>query len=371
MDQGVSWVQFLSNLAGAGIGTTFVGLLFQRMFARELETHKALLARTTNVHARIVDTLAELYRHFVEARDCFQGMTAGARFSGEPSRDEYERTVIGSMQSARETLLRGRLFVPKPLAQQCDRFFAVVFKGRLDFSFAQDPMVDAAQKSSLWQAAATAANQELPKVLEAIENAARAVIHGEPVSDQRRPRNRIQRFSGLFAAILVGVAALSVAYYFGRYQPRANDSELDGQRRKVDLENAQRCNADARKFYSEFVRAHPPISGGWNRDWDEPEMHFSARLNTCLVHIGSVEINRQFPSQTNSVHKSQVVEIYSNRAILYGWFERGQDGIEKLIDPADRTVPNYSSTMYLAERSGSLGSDGWASFERARRLRRA
>jgi hypothetical protein len=174
-------VQFALNTAvsivGSGVGTTVVGLLFKRKFDRDLENHRALLSRAANLHGRMVDTLAALYRHFVEAQACFQGMTASARFTGEISREEYERRVADSMESARDKFLQGRLFIPRTLAEQCDGFLKVVLGGRLDFSLAQDPMFDAVQKAEYWQAAAKTANQELPKLLQEIEDAARALIH--------------------------------------------------------------------------------------------------------------------------------------------------------------------------------------------------
>jgi hypothetical protein len=176
--QTLSWVQFCVSIIGSGLGTTGVGLLFKRKFDRDLEIHKAFLTRAANVHGRMVNTLAALYRHFWDAQACFQGMTAAARFTGEPSRQEYEAKFANSMEAARDTLMQGRLFIPQRLAEQCDSFFKAVFGGRLDYSFAQNPMIDGDQKTELWEAAKRSANQELPKILQGIEEAARAVIHG-------------------------------------------------------------------------------------------------------------------------------------------------------------------------------------------------
>lgn len=176
--QTASWIQFGASIIGSGLGTTSVGLLFKRKFDRDLENHKAFLTRTANVHGRMVDTLAKLYRHFWKAQECFKGMTASARFTGESTRQEYEDEVNRSMKAALDTFMRGRLFIPQPLAEQCDSFFKAVFVGRLDYSFAQNPMMDGDQKAESWQSAANAANHDLPKILLGIDRAARALIHG-------------------------------------------------------------------------------------------------------------------------------------------------------------------------------------------------
>lgn len=85
------------------------------------------------------------------------------------------------MDAARDKMLRGRLFIPQSLAQQCDSYFRGVLGGRLNFSLANHSLIDPAKKGEFWDAAATAAHDELPKILYAIEHAARAVIHGEQV----------------------------------------------------------------------------------------------------------------------------------------------------------------------------------------------
>jgi len=146
----------------------------------EIERLKASFVRASRVHERQLDILSTLNRHFLEAQWCFQGMTARARFIGEVSREEYERKVIEAMEAARNALLQGRLFIPKDLVDRCETVFRVAFEGRLDFSLAHDPMIiDPAKRAELWQAAATAANQEMPKILQEIDSAARSVMHGE------------------------------------------------------------------------------------------------------------------------------------------------------------------------------------------------
>jgi hypothetical protein len=174
------WEFAISSFLGSGVGTTLVGILFKRQFDSKLEVQKAFLSRASNVHARTVDTLATLYGQFLEAQGHFQGMTAGAQITGEISREEYEGHVAESMKAAHDTLMLGRLFIPRALAEQCDSVFQVVFGGRLDSSLANSPMInDPVQRARFWEAASTAAHKELPKILRNIEDAARAVMHGE------------------------------------------------------------------------------------------------------------------------------------------------------------------------------------------------
>jgi hypothetical protein len=42
------------------------------------------------------------------------------------------------------------------------------------------PQLDSAERAKFWASAATVAHQQVPKILAKIEEAARAVIHGEP-----------------------------------------------------------------------------------------------------------------------------------------------------------------------------------------------
>jgi hypothetical protein len=107
-------------------------------------------------------------------------MTSSVRFEGEKTPEEYAPLVAEAMESARDELLRGRLFIPSALVQQCDSFFNGVFEGQQNFSMAYHPMVNPPNRGEFWKAAATVAYQHLPKILQQIEDAARAVIHGEP-----------------------------------------------------------------------------------------------------------------------------------------------------------------------------------------------
>ena len=146
----------------------------------EIERVKSFLARAAHVHERQIDTLIKLYRHFVEAQGYLQRMAATAKFEGEESVD-YRRLCVEAIASAHDTFLDGRLLIPPHLVQECDQFFNSLFRGQTHLAFAQHPMiVDGLQRAELWDKAKTTAYQEVPSILNQIDNAARTVIHGEP-----------------------------------------------------------------------------------------------------------------------------------------------------------------------------------------------
>lgn len=146
----------------------------------EIERVKASLARASRVHERQLDILQNLYRYLSEVQGLFQRMTSAGRMKDEATPEAYGELVTKAMGSAFDELMRGRLFIPSALAQQCDSFFNTVMKGQLTFAIAQDPMTAPVNRAEFWKAAATVSHQEVPKILLQIEEAARAVVHGDP-----------------------------------------------------------------------------------------------------------------------------------------------------------------------------------------------
>jgi hypothetical protein len=143
---------------------------------------EARITRASRVHERQVDTLVKLYRHFFDAQGYLQRMASPARFEGERSVDEYRPLFAETMASARDTLTGGRLLIPPDLTEQCDRFFNSLFQGQAHLTFALHPMiVDGLQRAEFWKKAQQTAYEEVPKILQQIERAARDVIHGENV----------------------------------------------------------------------------------------------------------------------------------------------------------------------------------------------
>ena len=115
------------------------------------------------------------------------------------------------------------------------------------------------------------------------------------------------------ACVLVCLAAASVAWYFSMYLPRAHDADRVIQQSKIDLESTQRCNADSLKFSSNYrldMASFLPESRSWS--WNDPEMHFSKKRNTCLVEVGwSYLVKAGYVDRTNVV-----LDIYSNSEVV-------------------------------------------------------
>jgi hypothetical protein len=194
----INWQEIITTLGGGGVILAAVAWLVKTLISSrmaldsekfkiemkatadaEIERVKASLARASRVHERQLDLLQNLYRHFFEAQGLFQRMTSAGRFRDEISPKAYDPLVTKSMESAFNVLAQGRLLIPSALAQQCDSFFNTVLNGRIDFSIAHDPMMDPVKRAELWKAAAIVAHQQVPRILQQIEEAARAVIHGE------------------------------------------------------------------------------------------------------------------------------------------------------------------------------------------------
>jgi hypothetical protein len=92
---------------------------------------------------------------------------------------EYATHVDKSMKAAYEEFLDGRLFIPSALVQVCETFFNTVLQGLRDFTWAHEPMIDGAKRAEFWDKAADTAHKQVPKILQQIEEAARALINGE------------------------------------------------------------------------------------------------------------------------------------------------------------------------------------------------
>lgn len=140
---------------------------------------EARIDRASRVHERQLDILQKLYRRLRVAQDLFQRMTATVRMANEKSPEEFEPLVVQAMADADEELLNGRLFIPPALVQQCEAFFDAVFKGQRDFALAHLLAIDPVRRAEFWSAAAAIARQQVPKILQQIDDAARAVIHGK------------------------------------------------------------------------------------------------------------------------------------------------------------------------------------------------
>jgi len=120
----------------------------------------------------------------------------------------------------------------------------------------------------------------------------------------------------MMALVLACIAGASAAFYFGWYLPRAHDAQLAEQRRKTDLENARRCEADGRKFAANYRQEGVAVD-----KWLNPQMHFSRKLNACIVEIGSDNM------YLDRLHRyAAVIDVYSNRTIIEAYYLVNDNG---------------------------------------------
>ena len=195
----INWQDVITSLGGNVILLAAVGWLIKALLSHrfaleaekfkielkasadtEIERVRAFLTRGSRVHEQQVETLTKLHRHLLRAQGYLQLEAATIRVEGEVSREEYRRVCAEAIASAHETLLDGRLLIPPDLARECDRFFLSVFRGQTDLNFAQHPMVvDGLQRAEFFRNAQETAREEVPRILDQIEIAARDVIHGE------------------------------------------------------------------------------------------------------------------------------------------------------------------------------------------------
>jgi hypothetical protein len=146
------------------------------------------------------------------------------------------------------------------------------------------------------------------------------------------PRN-----GGSVERIVLIIGILSMTLLFGcNYQK----SEKLSPSKKLEL--AEKCSKDGKEFFHDFVRTSVP--DGFM--CDEPEYHYSSSLNTCIIHI-------RYVSSAGDVtfHYNEVIDIFSNRPLLYGYFKRdNKTNIETLLDTYSNEIPNYTSTEYYKRK---------------------
>jgi hypothetical protein len=170
----------------------------------------------------------------------------------------------------------------------------------------------------------------------------------------------MQKTLSILSLVLMCGAMASVAWYFGRHLPAVHEAEVADQHHKTDLANARKCDADSRKYYSNFVREHESGMSlpGWDINWNSPEIHYNPQTGACMMNFGSEQILTapvSLRSQTPSIHRNEIIDVYEKSVVLYGCFERRPDGTETLIDPLEPGVPNYLPEDYSVKKRNLFG----------------
>ena len=120
------------------------------------------------------------------------------------------------------------------------------------------------------------------------------------------------------------------------------------------FELSERCSTAGRSYFENFSRETNAFafSTKTRYTWDEPEYHYNSRLNTCLIHIRYIEFDKY--DSAISHHYNQVVDIFSNKTILRGWFRRKVDdknGTDETVTDMRDGIPNYTSVEYFKQKN--------------------
>ena len=113
------------------------------------------------------------------------------------------------------------------------------------------------------------------------------------------------------------------------------------------LEFAEKCSKSGKAYFVQYRTENLP--DGFL--WDEPEYHYSARLNTCLVHIRFVQAG-----SIVSTHMNKVIDIFANRILLQGNFTRDlEKKTETVTDFSGSAAPNFTSEEFFKRKDALFG----------------
>jgi len=114
------------------------------------------------------------------------------------------------------------------------------------------------------------------------------------------------------------------------------------------LEFAEKCSKSGKEYYDQFIRDRGNVFK--NYVWGDPEFHYNSRLNTCLVDIKFSKL--WGPNLSYSTHFYQVIDVFANKPLLYGWFQRDAvKNTETLNHSVIDDVPNYTSVEYYKQKN--------------------
>ena len=146
--------------------------------------------------------------------------------------------------------------------------------------------------------------------------------------------------------ILIGFLAILVLNLTSCDQLKAPD-KLSKER---IFELSAKCAKEGKAYFDDFWRS-TNYSGAQAKTkymWDDPEYHYSQKLNTCLIHARYIEYD-QYESHVSRQY-NQVIDIFSNKTLLRGWFTRDvKANTERIIDVQDG-IPNVTSTEYFRRK---------------------
>jgi hypothetical protein len=124
-----------------------------------------------------------------------------------------------------------------------------------------------------------------------------------------------------------------------------NNAKLSPEKK---LALAEKCSKAGQEYFDSFIKTNLP--DGYI--WDEPQYHYSSTLNTCLIHLRYIKLSSGSTPSSLSSQRNEIIDIFSNKHILHGWFERDvKNNTETLTnDPQHSDIPNYVSEEYFKRK---------------------
>lgn len=175
--------RFKSELANASI-TAAERLKHElRLVAQE---HQVLVSK---LHEKRAQVVADVYGLLVEAQWAAQDFVSPVELVGEPSKRDKYVTAMNKAAEFYRCFDKNRIYLPQSLCEKLDEFIEamrtkVIGFGayvRLEESSMTDHTLD--KKYEAWDQASEYFNSEIPRARIALEQELRAIIGGNPKSD--------------------------------------------------------------------------------------------------------------------------------------------------------------------------------------------
>jgi hypothetical protein len=121
------------------------------------------------------------------------------------------------------------------------------------------------------------------------------------------------------------------------------------------LANQVQCSKDGSAYNLNFWHSTDNSNTVGNKYvWDTPEYHYNSKLNTCLLYERYIQYDKF--SNSLSYQYDQIIDVYSNKTILTGFFTRDVSVTPFKEDVgyfgnSSNGVPNYTSDEFYRQKN--------------------
>ncbi len=121
------------------------------------------------------------------------------------------------------------------------------------------------------------------------------------------------------------------------------------------LANQIQCSKDGSAYNLNFWHSTDNSNTVGNKYvWDTPEYHYNSKLNTCLLYERYIQYDKF--SNSLSYQYDQIIDVYSNKTILTGFFTRDVSVTPFKEDVgyfgnSSNGVPNYTSDEFFRQKN--------------------